>query len=84
MNHLLKLHFVDSTKDIRDIWKDINENLFIGMLRSFDPERVEGMMNEKSKNVLDVLCPWGCSEFCLRCADFGHPLFCSTIYGMCS
>ena len=83
MNHLLKLHFVDSTKDIRDIWKDINENLFTGMLRSFDPERVD-MMNEKSKNVLDVLCPWACSEFCLRCADFDLLSFCSTIYGMCS
>lgn len=68
-----KSHFSDRTKDVRLFWASINAYTFEGMLRVLDPERLsenerDGGISE-SMILPNVLCPWGCSEFCFRTTE---------------
>jgi hypothetical protein len=58
-----KLFFVDCTRDEEKIWNNIN---------SLDLKRMLFELNsEKTSFILDVLCPWGCTEFCF---EAGHTI----------
>ena len=69
-------HFVDRTKDVRMFWENIKLYTFKGMLEVLDPDRltIANDKIQKSFIVPDVLCPWGCSEFCFKTTELNPGL----------
>lgn len=67
-----KSFFVDRTLDLRDFQSNINRFDFKGFLQALDPSRLSGVRDEDCgvPSILpNVLCPWGCSEFCHRTCE---------------
>jgi hypothetical protein len=59
--------FLDRTKSVDEFEKNIKSLTCEGFLRALDPSRLPGVEKEDCglPSILpDVLCPWGCSEFC--------------------
>jgi hypothetical protein len=57
LNHP-KPFFVDRMRDVEKFWNNIH---------SLDLKRMLVELNsEKTSLIPDVLCPWGCTKFCLK------------------
>lgn len=59
--------FLDRTKSVDEFEKNIKSLTCDGFLRALDPSRLPGVEKEDCglPSILpDILCPWGCSEFC--------------------
>ena len=59
--------FLDRTKSMDEFEKNIKSLTCDGFLRALDPTRLPGVEKEDCglPSILpDLLCPWGCSEFC--------------------
>ena len=66
--------FVDRTRDVYDHWDNVHSRTYKGMLLALDPSRVEGCEKKKPSTIPDVLCPWGCSEFCYKAKEINPSL----------
>ena len=71
--HEPKSYFVDRTLDLGEFRSNINRYDFKGFLRALDPSRLPGVRDEDCgvpSMLPNVLCPWGCAEFCHRSCVF--------------
>ena len=59
--------FQDRTNDIDDFTKNISEYTYSGFLKALDPSRLPGVEEHSCGLPIvlpNVLCPWGCTEYC--------------------
>ncbi len=60
--------FRDRTNDLAEFRRNINSYTTIGFLNALDPSRLANRNDDVSSFLVpDVLCPWGCGEYC-HCA----------------
>lgn len=74
--HLPPSYFRDRTFDLNDFVSNINLYTSRGFLQALDPSRLADPNGEDPKQFLlpDVLCPWGCGEYCHRAIPFDPSL----------
>jgi len=69
-------YFRDRTLDLNEFVSNINSYTCRGFLQALDPSRLSDRNGEDPKQFLlpDVLCPWGCGEYCHRAIPFDPSL----------
>jgi len=69
-------YFRDRTLDLNEFVSNINSYTCRGFLQALGPSRLADPNGEDPKQFLlpDVLCPWGCGEYCHRAIPFDPSL----------